>query len=88
MHLFERNEQHLYAGVSLLAGYQDEEEELIFAHREGDEQITWEGEIPCQKTAWRDVGGIRTSCVHYFGFGFLTEDELWEHRKNYPRDGI
>ena len=88
MHLLERNEQHLYAGVSLLCKYQEEKEESIFANQEGDEQITWEGNVPSQKTAWRDVDGTRKACDHYPGFGFLTIDELWEHRKNYPRDGI
>jgi hypothetical protein len=88
MHLLERNEQHLYAGVCLSSPHKDEELEPIFAYQEGDEQITWEGDSPSQKSAWRDVNRIRTPCDHYSGFGFLTEDELWAHRKNYPRDGI
>jgi hypothetical protein len=88
MHLLERNEQHLYVGVYLSSPYKDEELEPIFAHHEGDEQVAWEGDCPAQKSAWRDVAGIRTPCDFYPGFGFLTNEELWEHRKNYPRDGI
>ena len=88
MHLLERSEQHLYDGVSLSGPYKEEELESIFAHEVGDEEITWQGNVPSQKTAWRDVDGIRTQCDHYDGFGFLTNDELWQHRKNYPRDGI
>jgi hypothetical protein len=86
MHL--NDSKNLYVGVCISAPYKDEKEEPIFAHQEGNMQIIWEGDTPSQKTAWRDVDGIRTPCEHHFGFGFLTKEELWEHRKNYPRDGL
>lgn len=88
MHYLERDERHLIAGVDLLAPYKDEGLEPIFARQEGDEQITWEGDIPSQKTAWRNIDGVRTPCDYYAWFGFLTQSELWEHRKKYPRDGL
>jgi hypothetical protein len=62
--------------------------EEIFISESGDMQIGWNGDSPSHRNAWKNVSGKRIPCMFYIGYGFMTDDEIWEQRQKHPRDSL
>ena len=74
--------------VSFPTKNQDVSSVPIYIGKEGKTQIGWNKDTPSHKAGWKEVEGKRVSCTFYHGYGFMTEDEIWEHRQIYPRDSL
>lgn len=62
--------------------------EEIFISEGGSAQVGWNEDSPSHRNAWKNVGGKRFPCTFYIGYGFMTDDEIWEQRQRHPRDSL